>query len=207
MDARKIFQYQRLDKFITERMANDIYAEAPSEPHLSITRQMIVKLGEMKNLADAKVLDAGCGQGLALEIFREKGAKPIGTTFGEDYRICRQKGFEVHEMDQSFLEFEPGTFDVIWCRHAIEHSLFPLFTLQGFYEVLKSDGVLYIEVPAPTTSARHETNPNHYSCFTAPVWASLFDKAKFRISESLDINFTPPCGPDTYHVFVLGKRE
>jgi SAM-dependent methyltransferase len=206
MDAKKISHYQRLDKFIAECLANDIYPEVPSEPHLSITRQMIDKLGGLKNLVDAKVLDAGCGQGLALEIFREKGAQPIGTTFGEDYRICRERGFEVHEMDQSFLEFEPNTFDVIWCRHAIEHSLFPLFTLRGFYEVLKSDGILYIEVPAPTTSARHETNPNHYSCFTAPVLASLFEKAKFRVSESLDINFTPPCGPDTYHAFFLGKQ-
>ena len=207
MDAKRIAQYQRLDKFITERLANDIYPEVPAEPHLSITREMIEKLEDLKNLAGARVLDAGCGQGLALEIFREMGAKPIGTTFGEDYKICRQRGFEVHEMDQSFLEFEPKTFDIIWCRHALEHSLFPLFTLYGFYEVLKDDGILYIEVPAPTTSARHETNPNHYSCFTSPVWTSLFDKARFRILEALDLNFTALCGPDTYHAFFLVKQS
>ena len=106
-------------------------------------------------------------------------------------------------MDQSFLNFPPRSFDIIWCRHAIEHSLFPLFTLNGFADALRKGGVLYVEVPAPNTSAHHENNPNHYSVFTACVWSSLFSKAGFKIIESLDISLQVPCGPDIYHAFFL----
>ncbi len=206
MDAKKYSHYQRLDRFIAKRIESDIYPEIAAEPHISITRQMIERTAKYKDLSRVKVLDAGCGQGLALEIYRSKGANPIGITFGEDYKICKEKGFEVYEMDQSFLEFEVKTFDIIWCRHAIEHSLFPLFTLDGFHSTLKDDGILYIEIPAPSTSAGHENNPNHYSCFTASVWASVFDKADFKIFESVNISFTVPCGPDIYHAFWLVKK-
>jgi SAM-dependent methyltransferase len=206
MDEKKFIQYKKLDAFITKRLLSDIYPEAPQEPHLSITRDMIERTSQYKPLSKAKILDAGCGQGVALEIFTAKGASPIGITFGQDYLICKDKGFEVYEMDQSFLDFQPQFIDIIWCRHAIEHSLFPLFTLEGFHEVLRDDGILYVEVPAPSTSAFHEKNPNHYSCFTALVWASVFEKSGFQIKESMNINFTVPCGPDIYHAFWLTKN-
>jgi len=206
MDAKKKSQYAKLDKFIIKRLLSDVYPEVPQEPHLSITRDMIERTSKYKPLERSTILDAGCGQGLALEIFTSKGANPTGITFGQDYFKCKEKGFKVYEMDQSFLDFEPQSFDIIWCRHALEHSLFPLFTLEGFYEVLKDDGVLYVEVPAPSTSAFHEKNPNHYSCFTAAVWVSLFEKSGFMIKEAINLDFVVPCGPDTYHSFWLFKN-
>lgn len=206
MTPEKLRHYERLDRFINARLQADIYPEPAAEPHLTITRQMIDKLDSIKSLEGLKVLDVGCGQGLALEIFRDKGAQAVGVTMGTDYQVCINKGFDVYEMDQSFLDLPAASFDIVWCRHAIEHSFFPLFTLNGFFDVMKDDGLLYIEVPAPTTSARHENNSNHYSCFTAPVWKSLFTKAGLNVKEYLDINFTVPCGPDQYHAFFLTKK-
>ncbi len=197
--------YLRLNNFIQERIKNDIYPEPPSKLHTQITQTMVEYLTKHVELTGKKILDCGCGQGIALNLFREKGSIPIGITFGEDYKICLQNGFEVYEMDQSFLEFEKNNFDIIWCRHALEHSLFPLFTLQGFYEVLKSDGIIYIEVPAPDTCAMHETNQNHYSCFTKNAWISLFERSKFKIIESLDIKFQLSMGEDLYYSFFLKK--
>jgi SAM-dependent methyltransferase len=195
----------RLQNFINERIQNDIYAEPPSALHTQITKQMIGKLNTLSNLTRKKVLDCGCGQGVAMAEFRDAGANPIGTTFGEDYEICKSMGFEVYEMDQSFLDFPEKTFDIVWCRHALEHSLFPLFTLRGFYDVLKPGGFLYIEVPAPDTSARHETNQNHYSCFTKNAWLSLFQRSKFQLIEQIDLTFKIPVGDDLYHCFYLKK--
>jgi SAM-dependent methyltransferase len=205
MNEQKLRHYERLDRFISQRLQADLYPEPAAEPHLTITRQMIDKLHAIKPLHGLSVLDVGCGQGLALEVFQQHGANAVGVTMGTDYQVCRDKGFTVHEMDQSFLEFPAASFDVVWCRHAIEHSFFPLFTLHGLSEVLKKDGLLYVDVPAPTTSARHENNSNHYSCFTAAVWRSLFTKAGLHVLEHLDINFTVPCGPDQYHAFFLIK--
>ena len=203
IEAKKLKHFYRLDAFIKKRIEKDIYPEIPIEPHPSITRDMIERIRKYKPLLGAKVLDVGCGQGLALDIFKRDGAEAIGITFGEDYVFCKNNGHEVYEMDQSFLDFESHSFDLIWCRHALEHSLFPLFTLHGFRDVLKSGGVLYVEVPAPSTSAHHENNPNHYSCFTAEVWMTLFRKEGFDVAEHLIINFEAGCGADTYHSFFL----
>jgi len=203
IEAKRLKHFERLDSFIQRRIEKDIYPEIPMEPHPSITREMIERIQRYTPLSGAKVLDVGCGQGLALDIFKTSGAQAIGITFGEDFVFCRSNGHEVYEMDQSFLDFESQSFDLIWCRHALEHSLFPLFTLHGFRDVLKPDGVLYVEVPAPSTSAHHENNPNHYSCFTAEVWMTLFRKEGFDVAEHLIINFQAGCGPDTYHSFFL----
>lgn len=197
--------YSRLHDFIEERIKADIYPEPPSQLHTNITEKMIERLNNYEPIAGKKILDCGCGQGIALELFRAKGAQAVGTTFGEDYLICKQKGFDVYEMDQSFLDFALESFDVIWCRHALEHSLFPLFTLRGFFDVLKKNGLLYVEVPAPDTSAKHETNRNHYSCFTKNAWLSLFQRSGFLLVDQTDMRFKIPAGDDLYHSFLLKK--
>ena len=199
-------QYSRLHEFIQERINKDIYPEHPSQLHTEITEKMIERLDSHQPLAGKKILDCGCGQGVALEMFRNKGAKVIGTTFGEDHKICRQKGFEVYEMDQSFLDFIPNSFDIVWCRHALEHSLMPLFTLRGFSEVLKPGGILYLEMPAPDTAAMHETNQNHYSCFTKRAWISLIERSDFSIFDNTDIKFTVSVGEDQYYSFFCRKN-
>ena len=153
-----------------------------------------------------RVLDIGCGQGLALGLFRENGLSPVGITLNEtDASVCREKGYDVLEMDQSFLEFGDQTFDFIWCRHCIEHSVFPYFTLQGFHRVLRAKGYLYLEVPAPDTKCGHQDNKNHYSVLGKSMWSSLLQRSGFSILDVIDIDFEVPAGPDTYWAFIQQK--
>ncbi|MBK6845082.1 MAG: hypothetical protein IT358_09950 [Gemmatimonadaceae bacterium] len=50
----------------------------------------------------ARVLHVGCGQGLALELFRDAGLKDVGITIGtEDLAACAASGYEVLDIDQS----------------------------------------------------------------------------------------------------------
>lgn len=197
--------YNHLHNFIQERIREDIYPEPPSPLHQQISSQMIEKLNQIVPLSEKKILDCGCGQGVALDIFKKLNANPIGTTFGEDLEVCKRRGHEVYAMDQSFLDFPRESFDIVWCRHALEHSLFPLYTLRRFYEVLKKNGILYVEVPAPDTSAQHETNRNHYSCFTKNAWISLFQRSKFEIFEQIDMKFKIMAGDDIYYAFFMKK--
>jgi SAM-dependent methyltransferase len=195
--------YSRLDQFLTS-LVGDVYPETPSEPHLSITRKTIEELAQTGVLKPGmKALDIGCGQGLALERFREIGVEAVGLTLGSDYEACRAKGFDVHQMDQNFMDFPDASFDFLWCRHVIEHSIAPLFTLSEYRRLVKPDGHVYIEVPAPDTSAHHETNPNHYSVLPLSSWLSLFPRAGLALERSVALNFTAPCGPDTYWAFLL----
>jgi SAM-dependent methyltransferase len=191
------------------KIKEETYPEPPSQLHSKITNDMLEHFFSKYSLpSKTKVLDIGCGQGVALEIFERKGLAPIGITLNsEDVRVCRDKGYEVYEMDQSFLDFEDRSFDFVWCRHCIEHSIFPYFTLSEIYRVLTLNGYVYIEVPAPDTNCRHQENPNHYSTLGKSLWLSLIKRTGFNILEVLDINFTVPAGSDTYWAIIAQKTS
>jgi SAM-dependent methyltransferase len=178
------------------------------EPHLSITNKMIDYFFNKYSLSQgSRIIDIGCGQGAALEVFSSKGFHPIGITLNdEDVLICKQKGFEIYEMDQSFLDFPKEGFDFIWCRHCLEHSIFPYFTLCEFFRLLKSRGYLYVEVPAPDTSCHHEKNQNHYSVLGKSMWIELIKRSGFTILDVIDLSFEVPAGPDIYWAFIQQKQ-
>ncbi len=198
----------KLEEFL-ETIKSETYPEPPSEPHVSIVNEMVEHLtSTYRFLPGSRVLDIGCGQGQALQLFSAKGLAPIGINLNQvDIAACREKGFEVLEMDQSFLEFPNDYFDLVWCRHCLEHSIFPYFTLYGFHRVLNDGGYLYIEVPAPDTSCRHQSNKNHYSVMPKSMWSELMLRTGFSIIDQLDIQFTVPAGPDTYWAFILQKHQ
>jgi len=198
----------RFTDFLT-RLREDIYPELPSQQHSDITRQMWERVrGIVRLEPGARVLDVGCGQGLALELFRAAGLSAVGITIGQDdLAACQARGFDVAEMDQSFLEYEAGSFDLIWCRHALEHSVAPYFTLSEFSRVLSPGGTLYVEVPAPDTPCHHELNPNHYSVLGQSAWLSLMERAGFELVDGIRIDLQVPAGPDMYWGFVLRKRD
>jgi ubiquinone/menaquinone biosynthesis C-methylase UbiE len=198
-------RYARLDAFLA-KLKGDIYAEPPTELHSHITREMFKRLQEAHAFPPgAKVLDVGCGQGVALEVFKAAGLDPIGVTLGEDAAVCRAKGLEVVEADFAFLDFEDERFDLVWCRHALEHSVFPLFTLAEMHRVMKPGGLLYVEVPAPDTDCHHERNPNHYSVLPKSMWLELVRRAGFADGVATDIKFTTRAGPDVYWAIVAKK--
>ncbi len=199
--------YSRFDRFLNA-VGGDIYPEVPSEPHLSITESTIESLQQNGLIQPGmRVLDIGCGQGLALEHFRRLGLDAVGITLGPDCDVCREKGFDVHQMDQNFMDFADAQFDMLWCRHVLEHSVAPLFTLLEYRRVTKPGGLVYIEVPAPDTAVHHEANVNHYSVLPLSSWLYLFARAGLTTERSTAINFDLAGDPDTYWSFVLRRKD
>jgi SAM-dependent methyltransferase len=199
-------QIARLEHFL-DRIKGETYPEFPNELHEEITVRVRDRVRSFCTLASgARVLDVGCGQGVALRHFTEMGVEATGITLNAvDVAECRRLGYNVLEMDQSFLDFPDGEFDLVWCRHCLEHSIFPYLTLSEFNRVLKPGGWLYVEVPAPDTSCQHQTNQNHYSVLGKSMLASLIVRSGFRVVDVADIDFSVPAGPDTYWSFLQQK--
>ena len=200
-------QLARLVSFI-DRIESETYPESPSYIHSEITGKAVdILISEYHIPQNARILDIGCGQGPALNLFRDKGFQStVGITLNdEDVYVCQKNGHDVRKMDQSFLEFPDGSFDLVWARHVIEHSIFPYFTLAEFARVLTSGGMLYLEVPAPETPCRHETNQNHYSVLGRGVWRSLLSRCGFVLCDDVSYKFPTPVGPDEYWGFICSK--
>jgi SAM-dependent methyltransferase len=201
-------QIQRLEAFL-DRIKSQTYPEPRTRGHDDVTDRMMPQVLEWSKLGEgAKVLDVGCGQGVALERFRKVKMDAVGITLNdEDLRACHAAGYEARSMDQSFLEFDDGRFDLIWCRHTLEHSIFPYFTLSEFHRVLKPKGWLYVEVPAPDTPCHHETNKNHYSVLGKSLWENLIVRSGFDVEATSEIFLTVPAGKDTYWPFVARRKD
>lgn len=198
-------QLARLVSFI-DKTECETYPEVPTPLHMGITGQALdVFLRYIDK--NARIIDIGCGQGPALDIFRDNGYhSAIGITLNEeDVRICRQNGHEVHKGDQSFLNFPDSSFDLVWARHVVEHSIFPYFTLTELARILAPGGLFYMEVPAPETASHHEKNPNHYSVLSHGAWVSLLERSGFIVCDEPRFCFETDMGPDEYWGFICLK--
>jgi SAM-dependent methyltransferase len=192
----------RLESFL-QRLQGDVYPEPPSSLHDEITRRMFADLMTRGLVpAGGRALDVGCGRGLALDLFREAGLLGVGIGVGPDVAHCRSRGLDVTDMDFAELDFADETFDLVWCRHALEHSPFPYFLLAEMRRILRPGGVLYAEVPAPDTACRHEANPNHYSVLGKRMWLELMARAGFSAVDGKDLRLTTAAGPDLYWAFI-----
>lgn len=218
--------YKRLDAFLDECRA-DVYPEPYEDPSRrsaveiapTITKDVIDKLVENDQLrSGARVLDVGCGRGLAIPHFLALGCRYVGISLGtEDLDISREVALESLRpessppeltcLDQSFIPVSFGSFDLIWARHVLEHSPFPYFTLKGLRAHCKTGGFMYAEVPSPDTIAHHETNPNHYSVLPKSMWRSLFKRSGFVWKAGWDIKLDLESGPDWYWGFILEAGE
>jgi len=200
----------RFDAFL-DRIALDTYPEPITPGHAQITREMFERVLEFlpKAARVPRVLDVGCGQGRALELFEEQGFIATGiSTNNEDVAVCKKRGFDVRKMDQNGIALVfTGGFDLIWARHVLEHSVAPYWTLTEFNRVCRPGGILYVEVPAPDTACHHETNKNHYSCLTWSTWSSLIPRAGWTILEGRKIGLHTQAGPDEYWSWICRKEK
>lgn len=196
----------KLEAFFSD-IEKTTYPEPESALHNDLTAQVFpLFLKHGAPVQGGKVLDVGCGKGVALELFKAHGFVPLGVTLSQDdVDACKAKGFNASKMDQSFLDFDDQSFDVLWVRHCLEHSVMPLFTLREFYRVLKPQGLLYVEVPAPDTSANHQRNPNHYSVLGKDMWLELIMRAGFAPICDFDVAFNAHYGDDVYWSFIQSR--
>lgn len=196
----------KLELFL-EKIKNDIPSEPHSDFHINITYSMFEEFINDFNLGIGdKVLDIGCGQGVALLFFDNVGMLARGITQSpNNLALCQERNLNASLMNYSFLDFENESFDVVWCRHVLQLSTTPYFDLSEIYRVLKSPGYLYLEVPAPNTVSKHESKENNYSVFDKNLWDSLLTKTGFEVVDAMDIDFNTALGPDKYYSFFIKK--
>lgn len=113
-------------------------------------KDMLEVLSQYVSQASRKLLDVGCGNGFFLQFMRNNGWKTVGIEPSiKAYEYAFSLGLNV--FNSTFGEFiqkkRQGYFDVINLHHILEHMLDPLETLSNCKKILKSSGLICIEVP------------------------------------------------------------
>lgn len=182
VDGQRLLARHKMFDLFMKRISNEVYAEKESQYHTYITNHMLPKFIESRNIPkDAKILDVGCGKGLAIKKLEELGYNAVGITLSEeDYNDCKKSGYECHLMDQTFMDFKSKSFDILWCRHVLEHSPFPYLTLLEYNRVIKMNGLIYLEMPSPGEYRKLEYIINHYSVMGKDMWEALFSRSGFK---------------------------
>mgnify|MGYP001207525546 CR=1 FL=1 len=182
---------KRIEDFLN-KVSTEIYSEPDTPMHMGMIDKVVPDLqkNQLGDNKDQSILDVGCGQGYAMEKFKEAGFTNIqGITMSdEDVKATQDKGFDCQKMDQSFMTFADESFDFLFVRHCLEHSPFPYFTLGEFRRVLKTGGKAYIEMPAPDNYRPLEYTANHYSIMGAKQWAAHMLRHRFQIQVATDFS-------------------
>jgi len=174
-----------------------LYDEGDSGMHEKLTAQVAENYITPLNLPkDATIVDLGAGPGYFLDYLKKNEfTNYVGVGLGtKDNAICRSKGHTIKEYDISFLPQSDGftdeSVDLIFLRHALEHSPYPIISLIEYNRILKLGGRMYIEVPAPDCDRKHEFNLNHYSIMGSTQLHALLHRTGFEVEKFDTIEFT-----------------
>lgn len=124
-----------------------------------------------------RVLDIGCGQGVFLELMRERGFDTFGIELGEESaRVARdERGLNVVTGDLFTLQAENESFDAVVMSHLIEHVDDPIAVLTRVRDLLRPGGVAMISLPNYRCIERRIFGANWYP-WCLPVHLYHFDK-------------------------------
>jgi 2-polyprenyl-3-methyl-5-hydroxy-6-metoxy-1,4-benzoquinol methylase len=115
------------------------------ERHVELVRR------SFRRLSDTGVMDIGCGGGLFLSKLREAGADVVGVEVDHGRAAyCREQGLriETEPVDSPKIQsLYRAAFDVVTLWDVIEHVNFPQDTIAKAANLLKSDGLLFLDTP------------------------------------------------------------
>jgi 2-polyprenyl-3-methyl-5-hydroxy-6-metoxy-1,4-benzoquinol methylase len=178
--------YQVSERTQKEYSASEIkHIQNKLEQRYTIAQQLLPK--QAKSL---RFLDAGCGEGWALQFFQKKGWDILGLDFG-NYG-CRAhnpqclpflKVGDLYQLLQEQIQENQSTFHCIWLDNVLEHVLDPQHLLKLCHQLLHEEGVLVIDVP------------NDFSCvqehllqtkqISRPFWIAIPDHISYFNREGL----------------------
>ena len=199
-----------------QRALSTVYAEVAGGFHDDLIPELTKHfMPQLEVPLNSRILDIGCGPGVYIRAARDLGYHDVtGVTLSDkDLQACTSQGFRTVLASMTDLPLPDGSIDFIWCRHALEHSPYPLFTLFEFHRVLSPGSRAFIEVPAPDNERTymHEFNPNHYSILGERMWQGLFAKAEFDCQAIWHYNIDLPLDHRIYNerslMFVIAKKS
>jgi 2-polyprenyl-3-methyl-5-hydroxy-6-metoxy-1,4-benzoquinol methylase len=128
------------------------YIETQLQANAQRFRHQVDVLRKHLPLAQAKVLDIGCGGGLFLSLLKREGVQAIGIELSDSraYYAATKHDLQIHKHPIESDFWQSGYksyFNAVTLWDVIEHVNYPFKTLQSAANVLKKGGLLLIDTP------------------------------------------------------------
>lgn len=130
---------------------------------------------ERLGVSGLRVLDVGCSDGWMLDCLAEYGAQPTGITICRaEARHARYRGTtNIVVADMHAMPFRTGCFDLVWCRHVLEHALAPLLVLREIARCADRSFIVLPSVADWTDDPYHILVPDHQQLLALGTKAGL----------------------------------
>jgi hypothetical protein len=168
--------FKHIDNYLTE-IEQDIYPQPVDAEHTNLAKYVIDNWAD--DLDAEHVLDVGCGEAFCQPFFEEHNFEYLGVCLGSDYEEAKELGRTVIQEDFHFLSLEDETWDLIFARHALEHSPMPLLALMEWHRVATT----YLILVLPKPKFWLFIGRNHYSVVTGSQARFLLDRSGWEIIE------------------------
>lgn len=145
-----------------------------------IISNYITKLITDKNVnsQNLKILNIGCGPGRSSQYLSE-----FGTVISVEYdKYCcefaaKRTGLEIINASITDLPFEDNSFDLVCAFDVIEHVEDDQLAVSEMKRVVKSEGIVFITIPAfMSLWSHHDVINHHFRRYKLPQIESLFNK-------------------------------
>lgn len=193
------------EDYYEAKVNKDDYTKFSSIPHLAdiyaINEQRLYYVRKYK--LKGSILDIGCGTGLFLNTAMHYGFDVYGIDVSQAAvnNAKEEFGIDADKKLISQLDPEHMQFDVITMWHVLEHLIDPVSELLKVRQLLKDDGVLFIEVPN-LKSIKFKLNGGkwqggnhplyHRSFFTPRTLRKLLKRSGFNDKTRLFISYKLP---------------
>lgn len=141
----------------------------------------------------ARLLDVGCGSGLAVAALRRMGWDASGVEPDPAaVARARRRGVPVQQGQLDEVAYPPGSFDAVTMSHVIEHLPTPAPVLHEIHRILRPGGALVVVTPNADSwlHARYGSDwlnldvPRHLLLFSLSSLRSLLDATGFHVEEA-----------------------
>jgi len=123
-------------------------------------------------------LDAGCGAGSYLDLFRKRNGYVVGLDIKRELCILSKKSnFDVVNGDIDYLPFKNESFDLVWASEVIEH----VCSLAVFGELERVAREWIIATMPNPSGPNYRTDPSHRLSYTMSSLSTyLKNRKKWR---------------------------
>lgn len=195
-----VFTYPRMDKSefrVYYPPSYPPYTQTVLEEETRLAARIFHALGRRLNpgflerFPSGKVLDVGCGTGVASRRLLEQGHPVTGIEINHDAAdYARNLGIQVINASFDEVELEPNSYSILVMRHSLEHMTDIRATLRKANRLLVPAGNLYVCLPnfaslLSIAFGRHWYSleiPRHTFHFSLGTLKTVLADAGFRIT-------------------------